>query len=396
MAKPRTPASRALRFVALLGVVSLFADFSYEGGRSVLGPYLGVLGASGAVVGVVTGFGELVGFGVRLISGRAADRTRWYWPLTMAGYVINLAAVPALALAGSWPWAAVLIILERAGKAIRTPPRDVMLSHAGKSLGGVGWAFGLHQTLDQLGALIGPLVVAGVLAWRGSFRLAFAVLLVPGVIAIAVLIAARVRFPRPKELESHPPDVRASGLPRPFWSYLGGAALVGAGFADFPLLAFHFHRASIVPTDWIPVFYAVAMGASGAGSLLFGRLFDRWGLEVLVPLTIASAAFAPLAFLGGTWVALAGAAVWGLGMGVHESIMPAAVAPMVPMERRASAYGLFAAIYGLFWFLGSALLGFLYDASVPVMVWVSVALELAAIPFFLVASRSLQPIDRSE
>jgi predicted MFS family arabinose efflux permease len=379
---------RALRFVLLVGVMSFFADATYEGSRGILGPYLALLGASGAAVGVVTGFGELVGYGLRLVSGRAADRTRQFWPITIFGYVVQMVAVPALALAGSWPVAAGLLILERAGKATRNPPRDVMLSHAGKQLGGYGWVFGMHEALDQFGALVGPLVVALVLARRGDYRSSFAILAAPAVMTLVVLAVARVLYPRPEEMETHPPDVHGKGLPRVFWVYLAGAALVGAGFADFPLIAFHFQKASTVSGGWVPVFYGVAMGVSGTGSLVFGRLFDRRGLGVLVPLTLISALFAPLVFLGGFWAALAGSAVWGLGIGVHESIVPAAVAPMVPPERRASAYGLFTAGYGLFWFLGSAAIGILYDVSIPATIAFCVALQLAAIPFFLAARRS--------
>jgi predicted MFS family arabinose efflux permease len=295
-----------------------------------------------------------------------------------------MAAVPALALVGSWPTAAALLILERVGKATRNPPRDVMLSHAGKALGGYGWVFGLHEALDQFGALAGPLVVAAVLARRGDYRSAFAILAVPALTTLALVGVARLLYPRPEEMETHPPDIHAKGLPRVFWIYLAGAALVGAGFADFPLIAFHFQKTSTVSGSWVPVFYGVAMAVSGTGSLVFGRLFDRRGLGVLIPLTIVSALFAPLVFLGGFWAALAGAAVWGVGMGVHESIVPAAVAPMVPPERRASAYGLFTAGYGLCWFLGSAAIGILYDRSIPATIALCVVLELAAIPFFVV------------
>ncbi len=170
---------------------------------------------------------------------------------------------------------------------------------------------------------------------------------------MSILVVARLTYPRPQEMEANPPNVKTSGLPRVFWLYLTGAVLVAAGFADFPLIAYHFARVSTVPTALIPVFYSVAMGVSGIGSLVFGRLFDRFGISVLIPLTLLSALFAPLVFLGGFWVALVGVALWGLGMGVHESIIPAAVAPMVPVQRRASAYGLFTAGYGIFWFLAA-------------------------------------------
>lgn len=382
----RTGASRALKFVLLVGVMSLFADFTYEGMRGIAGPYLALLGASATVVGVVSGLGELLGYGLRVVSGRLSDRTGQFWPITIIGYVVQMAAVPALALAGNWPMAAALIVLERAGKATRNPPRDVMLSHAAKEIG-YGWAFGLHEALDQLGALIGPLVVAGVLAIRGDYHLALAVLVIPAAITLSILGAARLLYPHPEDMESEPPNVDSQGLPRVFWIYLAAAALVAAGFADFPLIAFRFQESSIVPTAVVPVFYAVAMGVSGLGSLVLGRLYDRVGIGILVPLTVISAAFAPLVFLGGFWPALIGVALWGIGMGVHESIVPAAVARMVPRERRASAYGLFTAGYGIAWFAGSALMGVLYDVSFPALIGFSIVAELAAIPLLILVRR---------
>ena len=380
----RAPTSRtAFRFVLLIGILSFFADFTYEGSRSILGPFLATLAASGTVVGVVTGLGELLGYGLRLVSGRLADATGRFWPITIFGYVVQMASVPALALVDSWPAAAVLIILERVGKAIRNPPRDVMLSHAAKRVGGYGWVFGLHEALDQFGAMFGPLAVAAVLAHRGDYKLAFATLLVPALVNLALVATARFLYPRPQDLESSPPDVRAKGLSRLFWVYLAGAALVAAGFADYPIMAFHWSRTQVASGDAIAIFYAVAMAVSGTGSLVLGRLFDRNGFAVLVVLTLVSALFAPLAFLGGFWAALAGAAIWGLGMGVHESIIPAAVAPMVPAQRRASAFGLFTAGYGVFWFLGSAAIGILYDISLPATVAFCVVTQLAAVPIFL-------------
>ena len=373
----------ALRFVVLIGILSFFADFTYEGSRSILGPYLASLAASATIVGIVTGFGEFLGYGLRLVSGRLADVTGRYWPITILGYVVQMLAVPALTLTGSWPAAAVLIILERVGKAVRNPPRDVMLSHAAKQVGGFGWAFGLHEALDQFGAMFGPLAVAAVLAHAGSYHQAFAVLLVPALINLALVLLARMLYPRPQDLEAPAPTVQGSALPRKYWLYLTGAALVAAGFADYPIVAYHFSRANTVSVDWIPIFYAVAMAVSGTGSLVFGRLYDRFGFTALVGLTLISALFAPLVFLGGFWVALLGAAVWGLGMGVHESIIPAAVAPMVAAERRAYAFGLFTACYGTFWFLGSSIIGILYDYSLPATIAFCVAAELAAVPIFV-------------
>jgi MFS family permease len=384
----------ALRFVLMIGVVSFFADFVYEGGRSIAGSFLATLGASGAVVGVVAGLGELLGYGLRFFSGRISERTRQFWPMTLLGYFVQMAAVPALALAGNWQMASVLIVLERVGKAIRNPPRDVMLSHAGKEIG-IGWAFGLHEGLDQAGALLGPLMLALILARHlgksgGDYRTAFATLLIPAVITAVLIVVTKFLYPRPEDLEPHSPEVHAAGLGRSFWIYLVGAALVAAGFADYQLIAFHLQKHGVASAIWIPIFYSVAMATSGAGSLLFGKLFDRFGVGVLIPLTFISIASAPLVFLGGFNLALVGAAVWGLGMGVHESIIPAAVAAMVPVERRPSAYGLFTAAYGVFWFLGSAAIGFLYDVSVQAAVVFCVATGVASLPFFFAVRRRVE------
>jgi len=378
--------NKALKFVLVIGVVSFFADFTYEGARSVTGPYLAILGASATLVGFIAGLGELLGYGLRLVSGRLSERTGEFWPITLFGYVVQMSAVPLLALAPNWQIAGLLIVVERIGKAIRNPPRDVMLSHAAKQIG-YGWGFGLHEALDQFGALFGPLVVAAVLAARGNYRSAFAILLIPAVVTLSLLVIARFLYPRPEDLEVSVPNVDAAGLPRVFWIYLAGAALVAAGFADFSLIAYHFQKASVISNTWVPVFYSVAMAVSGIGSLLFGRLFDRVGLWILVPLTVMSAASAPLVFLGGFWLALVGSALWGLGMGVHESIIPAAVATMVPQQRRPSAFGIFTAGYGVFWFLGSVVIGRLYDVSIPALIIFSVVAQIAAIPLFLKVRR---------
>lgn len=388
----RGDGSRPLRFVLLIGVVSFFADFAYEGSRSIVGPYLGFLGAGALAVSAVTGFGELLGYGLRLVSGRLADRPRNLWPATLLGYALQMSVVPLLAVAGSWQVAALFIVLERIGKATRNPPRDVMISHAGRRIGGYGWAFGINEALDQAGAMGGPLLLAGVLALdQGGYRLAFATLAVPAAATLAVLGVARLAYPHPEEMETEPPDVHGEGLPRVFWLYLAGAALVGAGFADFPLIAFHFGQSATISSALVPIFYAVAMGTSGAASLAFGRLYDRAGIGVLIPLTLASALFAPLAFLGGAWLALLGVSLWGLGMGVHESIIPAAVAPMVPLRRRGSAYGIFTASYGIAWFVGSVAIGGLYTVSLGALVGFSIGAELAAIPLFVAVRRRLGP-----
>ncbi|MDR7417648.1 MAG: MFS transporter [Armatimonadota bacterium] len=389
MAPPKRPDHRsaALRFVVLIGVVSLFADATYEGARSMTGPFLGVLGASAAVVGIVAGLGELLGYTLRLASGYLADRTRRYWTLTVAGYLVNLGAVPLLALTGHWPVAAVLIVVERIGKAIRTPARDAMLSYATHQVGR-GWGFGLHEALDQIGAVAGPLVVAGVFAVRASYRDAFGVLAVPGALAIGILLTARALYPTPQNLEIEAPRLASGGLRKPFWIYLAGTALVGAGYADFLLIAFHFDQRAVVPAASIPVLYAIAMAVDALAALVFGRLFDRWGLIALVIAVALSALFAPLVFFGGVVAAVVGMVLWGVGLGAQESIMRAAVAEMVPADRRGSAYGIFNTGYGLFWFAGSVVMGLLYSRSLALLVGFSVVAQASAMPLLLWARRA--------
>jgi MFS family permease len=384
-------ASPALKFVLMVGIMSFFADFTYEGSRSITGPYLGVLGAGAFTISVVSGGGEFIGYNIRLLSGRGADRTGKYWPVAIGGYILQMSVVPLLALAGDWQVAAVLIIAERIGKGIRNPPRDAMLSHAARDIG-YGRAFGVHEALDQFGALFGPLLVALVLAVsHHDYKIAFAVLAAPAAVMLSLLAVARLVYPRPQDLAPAPAPEAARKLPRVFWIYVAGAALAAAGFADFPLIAFRFQQAGTVPATLTPVFYAVAMAVSGTGSLFLGRIFDRAGIGVLIPLTLLAAAYAPLVFLGGFWAILAGAALWGLGMGVQESLIPAAVAPMVPPDRRAFAYGLFTGIYGTAWVAGSIVIGVLVTVSAGGLVAFCVAAELAAIPLIWIVRVRTRP-----
>ncbi|OKH21738.1 MFS transporter [Hydrococcus rivularis NIES-593] len=379
-----TSKKSALRFLILLGLVSLCADATYEGARSITGAYLRVLGASGAIVGLVAGLGELIGYGLRLLTGYLSDRTRQYWSLTTLGYVINTAVVPSMALAGRWEVLAGLMIAERTGKAIRTPPRDVLLSHAAMRIG-KGFGFGLHEAMDQIGAVLGPLMVTVVIAGQEAYPRGFAVLMVPAILGLMVLSLGQRIYPNPRDFELKTQDLSAQGLPRRFWIYLGAVALIAAGFADFPLIAFHLQQSGLDRSIPIPLLYALAMGVDAIAALLFGYWFDRFGIKTLMTAVLFSLLFAPFVFLGGsTRLAVCGMVLWGIGMGAQESILKAVVAGTIPPERRGSAYGIFNTGYRLSWFFGSAVMGMLYDLSLFALVIFSMLVQfLSVIVLFL-------------
>ncbi len=377
----------AFRFVLIIGIVNFFADFTYEGARGIVGPFLGSLGASAAIVGFVAGFGELMGYGLRFISGYFADKTHRYWLFAFTGYAINLLAVPALALAGQWPLAAGLVIAERTGRGIRKPTVEAMLSYAGKSIG-AGWVFGLNEALDQAGAMIGPLLVALVLYLNGGYRTGFGVLLIPALLCLGILVVARLLYPRPHELEEATGHAFVTtNLAAPYWIYLGAGALIAAGLADFALIGFHFHKANTVPTNLIPVFYAVAMGSSALASIPLGRLFDRFGANIALLAFFISAGSAPFVFLGTPVSALIGMILWGVGMSAQGSLFQAMLTGVIPREKRSTAFGLFDTGYGVAWFLGSAAMGLLYEKSILAVVAFSVVLQLAALPVLFVANK---------
>jgi MFS family permease len=380
--------ARARHFVILLGFVSLFADLCYEGMRSAIGPYLALLGASATAVGFVSGTGEMVGYALRYWSGTLVDRTHAYWTITIAGYATNIIAVPLLALAGSWPMVAGLVALERLGKAVRSPAKTTLTSFAATDLG-AGRAFAINEALDQVGGLLGPLVVAGVLAWRGEttsgFGLAFLVLGIPAIISVAILLRARRLYPDPRSLEQEGAhDEGEARLGPRYRLYLVGVALVAIGLADWPLIAYHFERADVVSAEWLPVVYAAAMGFDGLVALLAGLAFDRrrargtTGAGVLAAFVIVGAAYGPLAFSAGAhtpYLAIGGVALWSVVAAATDSIAKAMIAAIVPKNQRGRAYGIYFLVFGVAWWFGSLLLGKLYDRE-PIATGITAAVAL--------------------
>ena len=393
------PGKRALayRLVILFGLVAMFGDFVYEGGRSVAGPFLFTLGASAFMVAFIAGFGEFVGYAIRIGTGYLADKTRQYWAFVIAGYLM-VGAIPLLVLAGSWEIAALLLIAERIGKALRSPAKDAMLSHVTSAVGR-GWGFGLQEALDQVGAVAGPLLFVVALASGGTYRGGFALLAVPFVLLIVVLLIAWRSMPDPAGFEEKAAKVTSKpgqeSSRRQLLLYGTFTALTMAGFIVFPLLAFHFKAFSIVPDADIPAFYAIAMAVDAVVALVTGKAYDRYGVLVLVTMPLIGLAIPLIAFSHSYIAAFAGSILWGASMGMQEAILRAAVADFTPPGGRGSAYGIFNTIYGGAWFAGSVVIGALYTVNVMYAAGFMFLMQCLAVPVLLEVVREQRRIKKS-
>jgi len=390
----KTERQAAISFILMMGLVSAFGDIVYESARSISGPYLAFLGASAVVVGAVSGLGEFLGYGLRLVSGYLADRRRAYWVATFIGYGLIL-CLPFLAFATTWQVAAALLILERIGKAIRSPARDTLLSHATHQIGR-GWGFALNEFLDQIGAILGPLVLSLAFLVHQNYRSGFHWLWLPAISVLVFLFIARWKVPDPQTLEAKTSEAsQKTPLPLEFWHYAAFTFLGVAGFVSFPLLSLYWVKEGIVQAAWIPTLYAVAMGVDALIALAVGRLYDRFGLNTLfaVPfltLLVPLSGFSDSAILIGVSILL-----WGSVMAIHETTMRAAVADIAQIQKRATAYGIFNTIYGAGWFVGGSLLGWLYQSAMPALPWVVFGLEVFATAVFWLLVRRRQPLASS-
>ena len=399
--------SQAMLFIIFFGIVSLFSDMTHEGASSIRGAYFTILGASAGAIGFVSGLGELIGYSMRYVFGRIADKRKNYWFMTIFGYVIDVLAVPALALVGENGWiaAAILLIIQRMGKAIKKPAKDTIMSFAA-SQEGVGKSFGIQEMLDQIGAFLGPVLLYLVMLFKTTgttfeiYSTCFAILAIPGAITIIMLLVTRRKFPNPENFEPEAKEFVPFEMKKSFKYYIVGISLFAFGFIDYSLVIMHISRnftsiagglaetSSIINSGTIPLLYAGAMLVDAVAALIFGYMYDKKGVKVLVLSTIISAPFSAFVFMGKSVpMVLVGVVLWGIGMGAQESILKAAVTTMVPKSSRATGYGIFECSFGIFWFLGSWILGVLYDVSVPVMVVVSVMAQLLAIPFYLSSSK---------
>lgn len=405
--KEKKRISQAMLFIIFFGIVSLFSDMTHEGASSIRGAYFSILGASAGAIGFVSGLGELIGYSMRYVFGKIADKRKNYWFMTIFGYVIDVLAVPALALVGENGWiaAAILLIIQRMGKAIKKPAKDTIMSFAA-SQEGVGKSFGIQEMLDQIGAFLGPVLLYIVMLFKTTgttfeiYSTCFAVLAIPGAITLIMLLITRKKFPNPENFEPEAKEFVPFEMKKSFKYYILGISLFAFGFIDYSLVIMHISRnftsvagglaetSSIINSGTIPLLYAGAMLVDAIAALIFGYMYDKKGVKVLVLSTIISAPFSAFVFLGKSVpMVLVGVVLWGIGMGAQESILKAAVTTMVPKSSRATGYGIFECSFGIFWFFGSWLLGMLYDVSVPVMVVVSVLAQLAAIPMYISSAK---------
>lgn len=398
MTRPTHDFARAAAWRAVVGfgVVSLAADMVYEGARSVYGPLLGALGASALVVGLVTGAGEAMALVLRLAFGGLADRHGAYWPLTILGYGLTAVCVPLLAVtpfvgAAGLALAGALILAERAGKAVRSPSKSALLADVATQVG-QGRGFGVHKALDEVGAFSGPLVVAGVIALTGAIWPAMLTLAIPGAITMALLVWLRRRVPGPGPAPRDGSrgflrEAAGHGLGRPFFLFAACVALTTAGLVTFGVISFHMVQRGLVPTAAVPVIYAGGQAASALAALVSGEVYDRAGPAVLLALPPLVAAVPELAFSSALAVAVAGVVLWGAAGGLQDSTVKALVAALAPRHRRASAFGVFAAIQGAAAVAGGGLAGWLSERHLPVLIAVVGAGQVVAFILLLLTLR---------
>ena len=375
----------ALGFIVCLGIVSLFADMTYEGAHSSISPLLLSLGATAAQVAFIAGLGEMLGQSLRYFSGRFASRTHAYWAITFAGYAMNVIAVPALAFAGNWQMAAILVAAERMGKALRGPARDVLLSEATQEVGH-GFGFGLHSVMDQTGAVVGPLLMMIGVMRTGNFHSSFLWLAVPAVGTLLALSSARFLYPRQGSSARNP---NPQAIPRIFWLYTIAAGLLAFGFVDWPLLVYRFAQQHLTTEAEIPMLYAIAMGLEGALAFMFGKMFDRYGVLILALGTAFSIASLPLGFLGGRMAAFASVGCWAAGMGSQDACLRSGISQVVSMNKRGHAFGAFNGVFGVMWFAGSVAMGALYGRSPLALVVFGLTFQIAAAAIFALMYRPL-------
>lgn len=393
--------STALKLIFLFGIISLLGDIIYEGARSVNGPYLQTLGANAAIVGLVAGIGEFLGYAVRLVSGYFSDKIKAYWLFTILGYSLLL-VVPLLSLTGIWQFAAIFIVLERIGKGIRSPAKDTILSHAAKQVG-TGFGFAIAEFLDQIGATLGPLIFTFVFIFLSphvesliGYQQGYGLLWFPFVLLMLTLFTAFFLIKNPEELETNSAEQQnSSNLPEKltpiFWHYAFFTFFTTLGFINFVLVGYHLKAAHIASDAVIPLLYSLAMVVDAFMGLIVGRIYDRLktkyknqhsGLLVLLIIPFLTLLVSLFIFSSQLYLVVVGVFLWGCVMGTHETIMKAGIADLTSIKKRGTGYGIFNTTYGFALMIGSALAGFLYEFSIPLLIFMLVSFEIIALIIF--------------
>ena len=389
-------AQAAMSFIVLMAIVSLFNDMTFEGAASVLGAYETLLGMPTIWLTAISGAGALLGCSLRMLFGYFSDKTGKYWPFVLIGYGVDMISVPLLALVpeNGWALAVVFILSEKLGKAIKKPAKSALVSFAAKQKG-EGKSFALGEALDQIGACTGPLIVTAAFAFTSSeaslrqYHVAFLFLGVPALACLGLLIAARIRYPKPEDFER---SERKEGIGKfkmspAFLVFCLGGAIFAMGFMDsFSLLNKDILLKGVIGESSLPLLYSYAMFIDALSALFFGFLYDKIGF---FSLAIATALSAPYGFLvfgaSSLWVIFLGLTSWGIGIGACESVLLSGIASLSNKENRARSYGFFELCYGLSAFGFSFLIAYLYEKSSLVLSWFIALTILAAAILFVLA-----------
>lgn len=371
---------RLLIVFLMLGMVSLFADMAYEGGGSVTGSYMEFLGASALLTGLLS-IPDFLSYFSRLVGGWVASKSASsfvYWGLVFIGYITNF-SMPLLALAGRPELVILLVFVERIGKGLRGPVRDVILSEVTRGMGR-GKGFGLHEVMDQAGAFIGPLCVSYALyISNNNYSYAFSLLTIPVIISLLCLSIAAVLYPKVEAAGGG--SSGKSVLSRVFWVYAISSSLMMFGFMQWrSIISYYFRDVGIIPDYYIALLYTLAMGVDAIVALPMGLAYDRYGLKVISVAPVAALLIPAMILSNNMFAYILAAVFWGVFMGAYETIMRAAVADLVSAESRAYAYGIYSFLSGVSWMIGTMFMAYLLETfSFGIIVLSSVSEGLALI-----------------
>ena len=382
----------------------MLGDLVHESARSVNGQYLSLVGLSATQVGLVFGLGEFLGYALRLLSGAWLDKSKRYWLFLFIGYGVHL-VIPLMGLTTSWGWLYTFILLERIGKALRSPAKDTILSAVAENQIGLGYAFGIQEALDQLGAFLGPLIFTALFYFVGSsglevFQLGYQLLVIPFIILMVVLALVHRKFVREKLTPEVDTTQKPPRLQPIFWIYSAFTFFVAFGLINFSLIGYHLKTQQIVSDGMVPILYAVAMAVDALVAIFIGKGYDRLkrqlrhktgGVLILLIVPLLTA-FVPLLTLSHSvsmlWI---GMVLMGVVLGAHETVMRSAIADITPFSKRGIGFGIFNTVYGLSLLLGSLLMGWLYDLEQqPIIVAMTIISEGAAVALYVVLYERIQ------